>query len=69
MYDIHFSPSPFPQVLESPYGSSSEVACSHGQLQCARELREAAEAQGIDLSKEEDRTGSVLRDPSQLGKI
>ena len=36
------------------------MACSNGQLLCARELRDAAEAQGIDLSKEEDRTGIFL---------
>lgn len=43
------------------------VACSHGQLQCARELREAAEAQGIDLSKEEDRTKRKAMTLAALG--
>lgn len=43
------------------------VACSNGQLLCARELRDAAEAQGIDLSKEEDRTKRKAMTLAALG--
>eukprot|EP00435_Cladocopium_sp_Y103_P009427 s1091_g2.t1 len=44
------------------------VACSNGQLLCARQLREAAEAQGMDLTKRKAMTLAALGGHLELCK-